>query len=193
MFNLLHQVYLRFVVNVAAKEKEMLDIKLLVLDVDGTLTDGKIHIGTNGEIFKSFHVKDGFAISQMLPFANITPMILTGRKSEIVEERMKELNVTQILQGVTNKAETLQKIAKKTNIAFEQIAYIGDELNDYEAMSLCGFKACPFDAVNEIRTLSDYISRFNGGHGAVRDIIEHLLRSDDKWENFLIKMNKNGK
>lgn len=160
-------------------------IKLLILDVDGTLTDGKIHIGEHGEFFKSFHVKDGFAINQILPSVHIIPVILTGRQSAIVENRMRELNVKNIYQGVSDKAAMLKVILAELHIELQECAYIGDDLNDLKAMKLCGFKACPLDAVHEIKSICDYISPFRAGQGAVRDISEVILKKNGQWEIFL--------
>lgn len=160
-------------------------IKLLILDVDGTLTDGQIYTGEQGELFKAFNVKDGFAINQILPAAHILPVILTGRQSTIVENRMRELNVKSIYQGVSDKVAMLRVIAAESHVNLEECAYIGDDLNDLNAMKLCGFKACPHDAVREIKSICDYVSPFCAGQGAVRDICESILKKNGQWEIFL--------
>ena len=165
----------------------MTPIKFLILDVDGTLTDSKIHIGEKGELFKSFDVKDGFAISQMLPLANITPIILTGRTSVIVENRMHELKVKWINQGVSDKARILKEIAAEKKLLLSECAYVGDDLNDFKAMELCGMKACPSDAVDDIKSICDYISPFKSGQGAVRDICEYILKQTGYWDDVLTK------
>lgn len=151
-------------------------IKLLFCDVDGTLTDGKIYIGNDGEIMKAFCVKDGYAIVEMLPKYGILPIIITGRQSEIVEKRAYELGIKQVYQGIKDKPALLQLLANEQKVPLSEIAFIGDDLNDFAAMKLCGFKACPADAVQEIRELCDYVSPHNGGHGAVRDICEQILK-----------------
>jgi 3-deoxy-D-manno-octulosonate 8-phosphate phosphatase (KDO 8-P phosphatase) len=166
-----------------------MDIKLLVLDVDGTLTDGKIHISENGEFFKSFNTKDGFAIKHMLPKVGIVPVIITGRESKIVTMRARELDVTEVYQNVSDKSTILRELVVKYHCAMSQIAYIGDDLNDYAAMQLCGFKGCPADAVEQIRCICDYVAVKNGGTGAVRDICEQFLKQQDKWEDFLSVFN----
>lgn len=150
-------------------------IRLLVLDVDGTMTDGKLYIGNDGEVMKAFCVKDGYAIAEMLPKHGITPIIITGRQSKIVENRAKELGIKNVFQGVTDKPTLLKAIANEYEISLAEIAYIGDDMNDYAAIKLCGFKACPADAASGIRDICDYISSHNGGHGAVRDICEKLI------------------
>jgi len=155
------------------------------MDVDGTLTDGKIYMGQDGETFKVFNVKDGYAINEILPKHGIMPVIITSRISKIVENRAKEIGIKLVYQGVKDKLEILKKIAYENAVAFEEIAYIGDDLNDYAAMKLCGFKACPADSVAEIRELCDYVSPYNGGNGAVRDICEYILRQEGKYDELL--------
>lgn len=147
-------------------------IKLLVMDVDGTLTDGKIYMGENGEVMKAFNVKDGYAIAHMLPEMGIIPVIITGRKSKIVENRAKELGITELYQGVGDKLAQLKKVAEKYNAAPEEIAYIGDDLNDLECIKYCGVTACPADAVEEIKQKVSCVCQSNGGKGVVREFIE---------------------
>lgn len=147
-------------------------IKVLVLDVDGTLTDGKIYIGADGECMKAFNVKDGYGIGVILPAHGIKTVIMTGRKSQIVLNRAKELGIPYVLQGVKDKVEAIQQLAADVESEFAEIAYIGDDLNDLEAMKLCGVRGCPADAAREIKEISHYISGKNGGDGAVRDFIE---------------------
>ena len=147
-------------------------IKLLVMDVDGTLTDGKIYMGENGEVMKAFNVKDGYAIAHMLPEMGIIPVIITGRKSKIVENRAKELGITELYQGVGDKLAQLKKVAEKCNASPEEIAYIGDDLNDLECIKYCGVTACPADAVEEIKQKVSCVCQSNGGKGVVREFIE---------------------
>ena len=160
-------------------ENSSLLIKLLVLDVDGTMTDGRIYIGCDGEMMKAFCVKDGYAIAEMLPKNGITPIIITGRQSKIVENRAKELGIKQVYQGIKDKPILLKKIAEEQEISFAEVAYIGDDLNDYDAMMLCEFKACPADAAPKVREFCDYVSPNKGGHGAVRDICEFILKHNE--------------
>lgn len=150
-------------------------IKMLVMDVDGTLTDGKIYIGENGEIMKAFNVKDGYAIVHLKDY-DITPVIITGRKSKIVEMRAKELKITELHQGVSDKLTLLKEIAKSYNVNQEEIAYIGDDLNDLECIEYCGLSACPSDAVDLIKDKVNYICKQNAGNGAVREFIEYLVK-----------------
>ena len=145
-------------------------IKLLVMDVDGTLTDGKIYMGENGEVMKAFNVKDGYAIAHMLPEMEIIPVIITGRKSKIVENRAKELGITELYQGVGDKLAQLKKVAEKYNAAPEEIAYIGDDLNDLECIEYCGFTACPKDACEVVKNKVDCVCSVDGGNGVIREI-----------------------
>jgi len=157
------------------------NIRYIVFDVDGTLTDGKLYIGADGESFKAFHVKDGYAIHDILPKFKITPIIMTGRESKIVEKRCKELDIKEYYQGVLNKRQKLMELVEQWGIksdlqgVYEQIAYVGDDINDLSCMKICGFTACPKDAVEEIKDYVDYVSKKNGGEGAVREIVEKIV------------------
>lgn len=157
------------------------NIKIIILDVDGTLTDGKIYMGKDGELFKAFDIKDGCAIHDIMPKNNIVPIIMTARKSEIVINRCKELGITEYYQGVRNKLEKLKEIAVANNLAedngiYKQIAYVGDDIIDLECMKHCGLVACPADAVAQVKEISDFISERNGGNGAVREFVEALVK-----------------
>ena len=165
------------------------DIKLLVLDVDGTLTDGMIYYGGNDMEIKAFNIKDG-AILKPLYRVGIEVIFLTGRKSDVVEQRALELNATAV-QGVDDKLKELSKLLGERNLNFNQCAYIGDDLNDYAAMKRCGFKACPSDAVEEIKEICEYVSTYKGGHGAVRDICINMLHSEAKYGELLSLYNVN--
>lgn len=159
-------------------------IKLVVLDVDGTLTDGKLYIDNFGNEMKAFDVKDGLAISQSVKLG-IKFAIITGKTSKIVERRGTELGITDIIQGSHNKIEDLEKILKKYNITYEETAYIGDDLIDLKPMKLCKFAACPKDSVKEIIEISDFVSSKNGGNGAVREILEKLLKDQGLWKKVI--------
>lgn len=145
------------------------------MDVDGTMTDGHIYISASGEIMKAFDVKDGYAIYHMLPKHGIVPVIITGRRSEIVATRARELKIAELHQGVSDKLAVLKEIAAKYGASPEEIAYIGDDLNDLDAMTYCGYTACPADAVDEVLQTVNYVCKQNGGRGAVREFVTHLL------------------
>lgn len=159
-----------------------MDYKILVVDVDGTMTDGGVYFDMNGNELKKFCTKDAagfFAAKQ----CGIKTMVLTGRKCAATMRRMKELNVDYVYQGITNKVDFLIKFMAENNISKNQLIYIGDDLNDFSAMKLAGFVGCPADSCAEILNISDYVSVKNGGEGAVRDIIEHILREAGAWES----------
>lgn len=146
------------------------------MDVDGTLTNGQINIAKNGEFFKSFYCRDGLAIIHAAKLGLI-PVILTSRVSHIVEERANELGVVHILQGASDaKKKMLQDFLTTHQIAFRDIAYIGDDINDLECMKCCGIIGCPADAVDEVKVVADFVSSKNGGHGAVREFIDWLIK-----------------
>lgn len=150
-------------------------IKYLVMDVDGTLTDGKIYMGNNGELCKTFSVKDGCGIHDIAIPAGIIPVIITGRKSEIVLNRCRELGIKEVHQGVSDK---ISKLLSVTN-DLSKVAYIGDDMNDFFCMEAVkaagGMVGCPQDAVKKIVNLADYVAEHRGGDGAVRDFIEWLV------------------
>lgn len=151
------------------------NIKYLVMDVDGTLTDGKIYIGNDGEAVKAFNIKDGCGIHDIAIPAGIEPVIITGRTSKILENRCKELGIRILYQGVSNKNEKLGTITKDYSV----VAYIGDDINDISCMlsikEVGGIAGCPKDAVKKVIEIADFIASHNGGDGAVRDFIEWLV------------------
>lgn len=155
----------------------MVNIKLFVMDVDGTMTDGHIYIAASGELMKAFDVKDGYAIYHMLPAHAIIPVIITGRSSEIVATRARELKITELYQGISDKLSKLKEIAEKYSASPEEIAYIGDDLNDLDCIAYCGYSACPADAVGEVLQAVKYVCKHNGGRGAVREFVAHLLET----------------
>lgn len=162
----------------------MNSIKLFVMDVDGTMTDGKIYIGRNEELMKAFSVKDGCGISMLLPNNNIIPVVITARESSILEERCGELGIKEVYQNAKDKLVTLKKIIDKYNIGFESVAYVGDDLPDIPCMEVVkrekGMVLCPCDAIPEIRELADFISSKRAGEGAIRDCIDYLCKHRDK-------------
>ena len=160
------------------------NIKILVMDVDGTLTDGRIYMGTNGEMMKAFHIKDGLAISRILVKSGIVPVILTGRKSDIVTRRCEEIGIRYLFQGVNDKSSELEKILVFLStelgmeITFNNVAYIGDDINDIDCMKQVGLSACPIDAAGEVLEIADYVCRKKGGEGAVREFIEWISKKE---------------
>lgn len=155
-------------------------IKLLVMDVDGTLTDGKIYMSANGELFKAFDIKDGCGIHDLLPRAGIVPVIITARESKIVENRCRELGVTHCYQSCRDKVAKLIKIANQFGLStdengvYQEIAYAGDDIIDLPCMRRCGVVGCPADAADEVKRVSQFVSSRKGGEGAVREFIEWI-------------------
>lgn len=150
------------------------NIKMLVMDVDGTLTDGKIYYGNDGELFKAFDVRDGYRLVKCEEYGIITA-IITGKTSKIVECRASDLKIKEVHQGVSNKIEVLKTLIEKYSLDKSQIAYIGDDVNDIECMQYCGFSACPADAIDEVKNTVDYVCENIGGHGAVRELIDRII------------------
>ena len=153
----------------------MKNIKYLVMDVDGTVTDGKIYMGNEGEVMKAFSIRDGYGIHDIALKAGIIPVIITGRTSKAVLNRCNELGIVEIHQGISNKIEKLLSVTRNLST----VAYIGDDLNDLSCMisvkEAGGLVGCPRDAVEKIVELADFVSNHNGGNGAVRDFIEWII------------------
>lgn len=156
-------------------------IKCLILDVDGTMTDGSIQIADNGELFKTFHVKDGYAIKNLLPEGNIVPAVVTARSSEIVMHRCRELDIVHCYQGIENKLEFVrEELLPALQLSFDNVAYIGDDIPDYSCMRECAIRGCPADAVKQIRDICQFVSSKDGGKGAVREFVEFLIEWNEK-------------
>lgn len=161
-------------------------IKFLILDVDGTLTDGKIYIGNLGEIFKAFDIKDGYGIHNILPELGITPIVITGRESEIVLKRCEELSINYVYQGVTDKLRKLDELLvefseqDEDKYSYRDCAYIGDDILDLYCMKIIkeagGWTASPADAVEEVKEYVNYVAEANAGNGAVRECILELRK-----------------
>lgn len=152
-------------------------IKMLVMDVDGTLTDGKIYMSPIGEAFKAFDIKDGYTIFT-LDRMGIIPVIITGRESQIVARRAEELKIKELHQGVGNKLEKLKEVAYRHNVNMDEIAYIGDDYNDMDCIKACGFTGCPNDAEEDIKKYVDYVCRNASGHGAIREFVKYILKNE---------------
>ena len=148
--------------------------KLLVLDVDGTLTDGGLYLDSTGNETKKFSVKDGAGLV-IARKAGIQVMILTGRESEPVRRRAAELSLEYCVQNCKNKVAYLSNFMAEHQLTAQQVAYVGDDWHDLAAMKLCGFVACPADAAAEVKAIANYVCPQKGGEGAVRGAVEKLL------------------
>lgn len=151
--------------------------KLVFSDVDGVLTDSKVHIGSEQELFKSFNIKDGYGIVRWTEKKNHDFVIITSRESDAVKNRASELGIQEVHQGVENKEKKIKELSSRLGHNVEDVVYIGDDLTDLAAMKIVGTACCPADAVHEIKNECGYISQYNGGEGAVRDILNHLEAS----------------
>lgn len=162
----------------------MTKIKYIAFDIDGTLTDGKIYISDKGEMMKAFDIKDGYSIYHLSDYG-IVPIVITGRKSEIVANRCKELRIELLYQGVSNKLELLQQIINDLKqgdpeLSLSNFAYMGDDIPDMECMKCCGLSGCPADAISSVIDISDFIAPHKSGEGAARDFIEFIVKMNNK-------------
>ena len=156
-------------------------IRYLILDVDGTLTDGGVYYDATGNELKKFAIKDGAGLV-LARAAGIRTVICTGRESAAVRRRAADLKITAVYQNVSDKAAFLRDFMQQNGCNAQQVAYCGDDLNDLAAMALCGFVACPADAAPEVRAAADYVCPQAGGAGAVRGAVEAILRQDGRWQ-----------
>jgi 3-deoxy-D-manno-octulosonate 8-phosphate phosphatase (KDO 8-P phosphatase) len=165
-------------------------IKLLILDVDGVLTDGKIIYNDRGEEIKAFDVKDGHGI-KLLMRSGMEIALITGRKSEVVLHRARDLGIEQVYQKVTNKIEVYEKILNDKKLEDENVGFVGDDLVDIPVLKRVGFSAAVLDAVSEVKEIADYIASKKGGGGAVREICELLLKAQNKWKGVIERYQQN--
>jgi 3-deoxy-D-manno-octulosonate 8-phosphate phosphatase (KDO 8-P phosphatase) len=159
-------------------------IQLLLLDVDGVLTDGRLGRTAAGEEIKFFSVYDGLAI-RMAQNAGLRVGFLSGRTSKEVESRARELGVEIVVQGSRDKAGDLETILAETSLEASQVAYIGDDLPDLSVLKRVGFSAAPGNAAEEVREGVDYVTERKGGEGAVREVVDLLLKAAGKWDDVL--------
>jgi 3-deoxy-D-manno-octulosonate 8-phosphate phosphatase (KDO 8-P phosphatase) len=152
------------------------NIKLLLLDVDGVMTDGGIYYSNSGDEFKKFNVQDGYGIAK-LQRTGIKVGIITGRLSKIVKRRADELGIEEVYQNFENKIDVYESIKKKFNFIDANIAYIGDDEFDLTVLKCVGFSAAPADAVPIVKKHVHYVCIHSGGHGAVREVIDLILKN----------------
>lgn len=164
-------------------------ISLFVFDVDGTLTDGKLYVGPQGESMKAFGTLDGMgiAVAQKLGYDVV---LISGRKSRMLELRAQELGIIELHQDIRDKLEVLQEICRKRNISLSEVAYAGDDLNDVPVFDMVGLAWTPADACTDAIKRAHFVSKKGGGQGAIRELIEFVLGVQGKWDqavNFFIK------
>lgn len=160
------------------------DIRLIVSDVDGVWTDGRVIYAGDRTELKEFHVRDGLA-AKLAQRAGIVVALLTSRSSQALERRAKELGIHELHQGAANKLEATERLAQRLGIPFPQILYAGDDLPDLGPMSRAGISAAPSDAAPEVRGVATWKLDTAGGAGAFREIVERLLRERGEWENLI--------
>jgi YrbI family 3-deoxy-D-manno-octulosonate 8-phosphate phosphatase len=151
-------------------------IKLLLLDVDGVMTDGGIYFTEGGDELKKFNIHDGYGIMKLRKMG-LTIGIITGRISKLVARRAQELGISEVHQNLENKLASYEAIKTKLNLSNSEIAYIGDDEPDIPVLKSVGFSACPANAVSAVRKLADYVCTCRGGEGAVREVIDLILES----------------
>lgn len=159
-------------------------IKLLVLDVDGVLTSGQIIFGRDGELMKKFHAQDGLGIT-LAHKVGLHIAIITGRESQMVELRSAELNIKDVYQGSMNKTQALTELMAKYDLTLDQVAYVGDDLNDLPVMIRVGLPCAVANAAPEVKQYARLVTNQAGGNGAVREVIEYILKAQDKWESII--------
>ncbi|WP_426358848.1 3-deoxy-manno-octulosonate-8-phosphatase KdsC [Pseudocolwellia sp. HL-MZ19] len=158
------------------------NIKLFICDIDGVFSDGRIYLGNDGEELKAFHTKDGYGI-KALGASGVDVAVITGRQSNIVQTRMTALNVKHIVQGEEDKLPALKNILNKLNLKPEQVAYIGDDMPDYECMAYIGLSIAVNDAHPQILQLAHYTTFTRGGFGAVREVCDLIMQTQNTLAN----------
>lgn len=156
-------------------------IKILVLDCDGVLTDGRIIYGCDGEEMKNFDAHDGMGFL-LMRYSCLQPVVITGRSSAALERRCKDLGINHLYQGVANKLQVLAELLKEHKLSLDNVVYVGDDWNDIPCMFRSALSMCPADAMPDIKKLSDVVLQCSGGRGAVRECIEMILKNKGIYE-----------
>lgn len=159
-------------------------IKLLILDVDGVMTDNKLYYGDNGVEYKSFNTRDGHGMV-LLQKSQVDIGIITGRKSQVVSNRMKDLKIKHVYQGVPDKLPTFLKLVADLGLELDEIAYVGDDILDLPILLRVGFGITPANGDNEVKSRVHYISQHSGGEGCVREVCEIIMRSQGTWQQHM--------
>ena len=163
--------------------KEYLNhITTFIFDIDGVLTDGSVFVTTTGELLRTMNIKDGYALKTAVD-QKFNICIISGGSNEGVKLRLEGLGIKEIHLGTHNKISHLNEFLKKYNLKQENVLYMGDDIPDLQVMKLVGLPCCPQDAVPEIKAISKYVSHKKGGKGAVRDVIEQVLKVQGKWQS----------
>ena len=158
------------------KNQNLNKIKMIISDCDGVLTDGGMYYNENGDYLKKFNTRDGMGIS-LLKEHDIKFAIITGENSEIVKRRAEKLGITEYYLGIKYKLEIFNLLKQKYTISNEEIAYIGDDINDYELMQNAGLACCPSNAIESVKSVADYVTNTKSGEGVVREVIDYILNN----------------
>lgn len=165
----------------AKSYKEIMnDITTFIFDVDGVLTDGSVFVNNNGDMLRTMNIRDGYALKTAVE-NGYNVCVISGGSNEGVRIRLRNLGITNIHLGTSDKVETFDEYIDVHDIKAEQVLYMGDDIPDYHVMKIVGLPTCPQDACPEIKGISKYISHRNGGKGAVRDVIEQVMKVQGKW------------
>jgi 3-deoxy-D-manno-octulosonate 8-phosphate phosphatase (KDO 8-P phosphatase) len=170
----------------AALRERAAGLRWLALDVDGTLTDGRIYIGPEGEAMKAFSVRDGLGIT-LLREAGLGIAIITARRSAIVERRAAELGIDEVLQAVSDKAHALRDLARRKAVGLGEIGFVGDDWPDLPALSIAGFAASVADGSAEVRRRAHWVASARAGDGAIRELAEFILKAKGQYEPALAR------
>lgn len=160
--------------------QKLKDITTFIFDVDGVLTDGSILTSDSGELLRSFNIKDGYAL-QLAVKRGYLVCIISGGKGAAMQKRFDGLKLQEVFLGVSDKVEVYESLLAKYNLKATEVLYMGDDVPDLKIMSLVGIATCPADAISDVKAISSYISPFDGGKTAVRDIIEKVMRVQQTW------------
>ena len=156
-------------------KKKLEKIKVVLTDNDGVLTDTGVYFSAKGEEFKRFSIRDGMGIERLRKYAGVETIIITGEESGSVKARAEKLKIKEYYLGVKKKEEVLSEIMRKNGVTPDEIAYVGDDSNDFEIMKLIGFKATPADGMSFIKEICDYVCENKGGNGAFREVAELII------------------
>ena len=167
------------------------NIKLLILDVDGVLTNGQIVFGRDGELLKKFHAQDGMGIA-LAQKVGLKIAIITGRDSQMVTLRSAELSIGDVYQGAMSKTQALAELMDKYGLQAEEVAYLGDDLNDLPVMVRVGLPCAVANAASEVKEHARFVTSHFGGNGAVREVVEYILKAQGKWEKILAEYLQGG-
>jgi 3-deoxy-D-manno-octulosonate 8-phosphate phosphatase (KDO 8-P phosphatase) len=161
---------------------------MIVMDVDGVLTDGRIIYSDNGAEVKAFYVKDGVAL-RAAQRAGLVVAVLTARASEAVARRARELGIAEVHQGITDKVKTYEALLRRYALTDDEAAYVGDDVNDLPLLARAGLSAAPADAAEDVKARVAYVAERSGGRGAVREIIELIMKAQGRWEKVITSAN----